>query len=54
MIGVTERFSNQVLTGLLCVYFPQHKEKILKIQGDSLIVNITAGYDFIGLYDKKS
>lgn len=54
IMGVTERFSNQVLTGLLCVYFLQHKEKMLKIQGDSILGDITAGDDFIGLYDQKS
>jgi len=52
-MGVTERFGNQVHTGLLCVYFSQHKEKMLKMQGDSLLADITAGDDFIGLYDKK-
>jgi len=51
-MGVTERLGDQVHTGLLCVYFLQHKEKMLKIQGDSLLADITAGDDFIGLYDK--
>jgi hypothetical protein len=31
--------------------FSQHKEKMLKIQGDSLLVDITAGDDILGLYD---
>jgi len=53
-MGVTERFGNQVYTGLLCVYFSQHKEKMLKIQGDSLLADFTAVDDFIGLYDQKS
>lgn len=53
IMGVTERFGNQVHTGLLCVYFSQHKEKILKIQGDSVLADITSGDDFPGLYDQK-
>jgi hypothetical protein len=31
IMGITERFGNQVHTGMLCVYFSQHKEKMLKI-----------------------
>ena len=53
-MGVTERFGNQVCAGLLCVYFSQHKEEMQKIQDDSLLADITAGDDFIGLYDQKS
>ena len=53
-MGVTERFGNQVRTGLLFVYFSQHKQKMLKIQDDSLLVDITAGDDFVSLYDQKS
>lgn len=54
IMGVTERFGNQVCAGLLCVYFSQHKEEMQKIQDDSLLADITAGDDFIGLYDQKS
>jgi hypothetical protein len=50
---ITERFGNQVHTGMLCVYFSQHKMKMLKIQGNSLLADIAAGDDFIGLYDQK-
>lgn len=34
--------------------FSQHKEKMLKIQGDSLLVDITTGDDILDLYDQKS